>query len=184
MEWKKLPRRRFLQLLLMGGGGFLLIKTMPGGWPKEKFLCLSAWNLDPLRALARVVLPEEISGMPTPEAADVFKRLDEELFFCEKQIRSDFRDALTLAEWYPFLLGKYSRLSRMNTASATEVVNIGLHSSNDLVRAAFSNLRMVIILLYYGHPSTWEKIGYDGPFAAMPEKWSEQRSYYKTRTED
>ena len=31
---------------------------------------------------------------------------------------------------------------------------------------------------YFGHPSTWNAIGYDGPFMNLPEKRSEQRVLY------
>ena len=39
---------------------------------------------------------------------------------------------------------------------------------------------VMIRYLYYGHEKTWAAVGYDGPFAGLPEQPSEQRRHYLT----
>lgn len=179
---KKVTRKKFIGALLLGGTTLAIIKSIPLGGIKGYFLTLSKWNLDTMVKLAEAILPQG-DGSPSAEKAALYRRLDEELFFCNTSISSDFRDALLFAEWYPFFCGKFSRFSRLSKQQAIEVVETGIHSKNELSRLVFNNLRMVIFLMYYGHESTFAKIGYDGPFGGFPEKLSEQRIWYAKRVQ-
>lgn len=173
---KRITRKQFIGALLLGGTTIAILKTLPKSLG-EYYLALSRWNIDTLKVYAESILPKG-DDWPSAETAEVYRRMDEELFFCSKSISSDLSDALLLIEWYPFFAGSFSRFSRLSTATATQIVSTGLTSENELVRAAFSNVRMLIFMMYYGHSSTFSKIGYDGPFLNWPEKLSEQRLYY------
>ena len=178
---KKITRKQFLGALVLGGSSVLLWKAVPLGGLKGYYLALSRWNLDTLKKFAQAILPHD-DRFPTDEQANLYRRLDEELFFCDKAISSDMRDAILFAEWYPFACGYFSRFSRLNIDDAMKVVETGLQSDNELVRVVFSNIRMVLFLIYYGDSSTYASIGYDGPFRGVPEILSEQRIYYKEQT--
>ncbi|EHQ08591.1 hypothetical protein [Leptonema illini] len=178
---KKITRKQFLGSLILGGTSLVIWKSLPLGDIKGYYLTLSRWNLDTLKKMADAVLPRG-DGFPSAEQAQLFRRLDEELYFCTGSISSEMRDALLLAEWYPFFCGYFSRFSRLSTEDAARVIDTGMKSENDLVRVVFSNLRMVIFMIYYGHESTYAKIGYDGPFGGFGEILSEQRKYYAEQT--
>lgn len=175
---KKITRKQFLSTLLLGGTTLAIWRSMPIGEWGRYYQVLSRWNLDTLKKMADALLPRG-QGFPSAEEARLYRRLDEELYFCNRSISSDMRDALLLVEWYPFACGYLSRFSRLQTEDAARLIEMGLQSKNDLVRVVFSNLRMVIFLMYYGHSSTYASIGYDGPFGGFGEILSEQRRYYE-----
>ena len=126
----------------------------------------------------KVTLPQG-AGMPDANTAEVVRRLDEELTFVADAISSDFIAAIYLIEFSPAAYGYFGRMSRLEPANRVEFLKRAGGEGSDLVRAAVSNIRMLILLCYYGHASTWKKIGYDGPFAGLPEKLSEQRKHYR-----
>ena len=178
---KKITRKQFIGTLLLGGTSIVIWKSLPLSGFKGYYLTLSRWNVETITKIAQALLPQG-DGFPSVEQAELNQRLDEELSFCNKAISSDLRDALLLAEWYPFCCGYFSRFSRLSTEHAAHVIETGMKSKNDLVRVVFSNLRVLIFMIYYGHESTYAKIGYDGPFGGFPGRLSEQRKYYAEKT--
>ncbi|GBF49974.1 hypothetical protein LPTSP4_14950 [Leptospira ryugenii] len=109
----------------------------------------------------------------------VIQRVDEELYFVNESIQSEFDSAILLIEFYPWVLGYWSSFSKLKREEALECIQKGIQSKNLSVRAAFSSLRMLCYLVHYGQKESWKDIQYEGPFAAFPEKISESRAYYK-----
>ena len=56
-------------------------------------------------------------------------------------------------------------------------------SSVETVRAIGTNLKLVSHFMYFGHPSSWAAIGYDGPFQKRPPIQSAQRKAYALRVQ-
>lgn len=181
MEERTFSRRSFLKYALLGGGSLLAVGAISRFWPRKSFgklVTLNAYLADVLDSFAEVTLPQG-AGMPDANTALVVRRLDEELTFVADAISSDFIAAIYLIEFYPAAYGYFGRMSRLDPAKRVEFLKRAGGEGSDLVRAAVSNIRMLILLCYYGHASTWKKIGYDGPFAGLPEKLSEQRKHYR-----
>lgn len=74
--------------------------------------------------------------------------------------------------------GYFSRLSRLSLAERRELLIRASGTKDDTVRAVIANLSGMMRWYYFGHPATWNAIGYDGPFMNLPEKRSEQRVLY------
>lgn len=176
-----LSRKKFLQSSLWIGLSLSVTRCIPTKRIEGKFLILSDTNLETIEVFAKAILPTD-PNMPSPSKAEIFQRLDEELYFIDPTITSDFRDALLLIEYYPIYyygVWRWKVFSKLTTPDASQLINDSLQASNELVRAAFANVRMVLFLMYYGHESSWKEISYDGPFGGFPQKLSEQRRYYK-----
>jgi hypothetical protein len=185
MEQQAFSRRRFLKLALLGGGGLLAAGALFRFWPRKnhgRLLTLNNYLADVIEAFAEVTLPP--AGMPDATTAQVVRRLDEELTFVSEQISSDFIAALYLIEFSPAAYGFFGRMSRLPREKRLAFLQKAGGAGSDLVRAAVANIRMLILYCYYGHPSTWKRIGYDGPFGGFPEKLSEQRRYYREQVAD
>ena len=175
-------RRRFLKLAFIGGGSVLAAGALVRFWPRKahgRLLALNSYVADVVEAFAEVTLPQ--NGMPDATATQIVRRLDEELTFVAEQIRSDFVAALYLVEFSPAAYGFFGRMSRLAPEKRRAFLQKAGGSGSDLVRAAVSNIRMLVMLCYYGHPASWKRIGYDGPFGGFPEKLSEQRQYYRAQ---
>ncbi|MBM9575739.1 hypothetical protein JWG45_01100 [Leptospira sp. 201903070] len=176
----KLTRKKFiltaiLSALLLGSVGFVLRSAQ-----KVKRLFFSRFTEETLSWFAKTILPEE-EGFPDLEKAEVVSRLDEELFFVDSSISGDFDTAIWILEFLPLRFGYWSRFSKLKREDAKEFLNLALRSETELIRNIVSNIRMVVMLVYYGHKSTWNQIGYDGPFGNFPEKLSESRIYYQSK---
>ena len=181
MEERTFSRRQFLKYALLGGGSLLAAGAISRFWPRKSFgklVTLNSYLADALDSFAEVTLPQGV-GMPDASTAQVVRRLDEELTFVAEGIRSDFIAAIYLVEFSPAAYGFFGRMSRLDPARRVEFLKRAGGEGSDLVRAAVSNIRMLILLCYYGHSSTWKKIGYDGPYGGLPEKLSEQRKHYR-----
>ncbi|HMY11950.1 MAG TPA: hypothetical protein PKC74_10010, partial [Turneriella sp.] len=123
--------------------------------------------------------PFWLQRLRAKDLLQIVRRLDEELTFVAEQIRSDFLAALYLVEFSPAAYGFFGRMSRLTREKRLAFLQKAGGSGSDLVRAAISNIRMLVMLCYYGHPASWKRIGYDGPFGGFPEKLSEQRRHYR-----
>ncbi|MFN8353342.1 MAG: hypothetical protein U0Y10_02765 [Spirosomataceae bacterium] len=178
-------RRKFLKYSLLGLGGVVGIGTIGAGIFLSnsfrnnygKLLVLDGHLADIAHAFAEAALPQG-NGFPSIKEATVVQRMDEELFFIDPNIQSDFKAVLYLVEAMPLLEGRFSRFSRLSREQRIAFLEQMQATTNDLYRVAIANARMVVRLMYYGHPSTWKAIGYDGPFGNIPEVLSEQRRYY------
>ena len=114
--------------------------------------------------------------------AKVIPRLDEEFYFVSSYIKDDFRLALSVIEYLPIVYGKFSRFSKLNVPDRTNFLDARKDTSSETIRAVIHNLRMAVMLTYYGHESTWQSIQYDGPFARIPQQKSLQRRHYQNLT--
>lgn len=177
----RFSRKTFLKLGLAGsgalllGGSFCLFNRSERYLPNGLFF--SKGELDTLGALSEAILPEG-PGIPGYKEAKVLERLDEEFYFVDSFLSDDFKTLLLVIEYLPFFHWKFSRFSKLSLESRKSFLSSLNDSDSDTVRAVWANLRMPIFLMYYGHPSTFKMISYDGPFGNPPEKLSESRIYY------
>lgn len=178
-------RRKFLKYTLLGLGaaaglgaaGVGVFLTNRYATNYGKLLVFNGHLTDILHTFAEAALPVR-AGFPTIEEAEVVRRADEEFYFIDPDITADFKAALYLIEALPISLGYFSRFSRLDRSERVAFLEKMQNTENDLVRVAIANARMVVRLMYYGHSSTWKAIGYDGPFANVPEVVSSQRKHY------
>lgn len=179
-------RRRFLKLTLLGVGGTVAVVAGVGGYLTRtnqyreryrKLLSLEGHLADIAHTLAEACVPDR-PGFPSIEQAEVVNRLDEEMYFVSDGISGDLKAALYLMEMLPLVNGHASRFSRLTTAERRRFLTVASDTQDDTVRAVIANLSSTMRWYYYGHPSTWKAIGYDGPFMNLPEKISEQRLFY------
>ena len=181
LDWHGLGRRRFLRALgALGAGGMaaplLSACTGPDG-ANPRLLVLSASQGATMAAIATAVVPTQ-AGFPTAAQAQVVQRLDEELWLSDASIQDDMRAALDVAEWLPLAYGHFSRFSRLDRSAQQALLQRWMGSGVETVRAIGTNLKLVSHFMYFGHPSTWAAIGYDGPFQKRPPILSEQRKAY------
>ncbi len=179
-------KRRFLKYSLLSIAGAATLVTGAGAYITQtnryaerygKLLVLDGHLADIAHTLAEACVPGR-PGFPDIEQAEVVKRLDEELFFVSDNIGSDLKAAFYLLEMLPLAYGHLSRFSRLTVEERKKLLTQATDTQDDTVRAVLTNLSAMMRWYYYGHPSTWKVIGYDGPFMGLPEKHSEQRVLY------
>lgn len=117
-------------------------------------------------------------GLATVRDAQVVERLDEELTFVDTKIAHDFIRIIKAIEFLPKFLGWTSYFSELSREERLAFLNSTLDTETEDIRAALSAMRMAVCMMYYGHESTWEQIGYDGPFSPIPPKPGVQREHY------
>lgn len=183
---KFFAKRRFLKIALLGVGSTVVAAAGGVGYLtltnrfRSRYgtlLVLDGHLADVVHALAEACVPTA-TGFPTVEQAEVVTRLDEELYFVSEGISGDLKAALYLLEMLPMTYGHLSRLSRLSVDERRELLTRASGTKDDTVRAVIANLSGLMRWYYFGHPSTWNAIGYDGPFMNLPEKRSEQRVLY------
>ena len=143
----------------------------------DTLLVLDKAQADTLFAFAEAILPSG-NGFPDIQTARVIQRADEEIFFTEKKIGADVKTMLDVMEYLPVFYGEFSRFSKMAKVDRLTFLESLSDTSNETVRTVVNNCRMISYNMYYGHESTWQAIGYDGPFSKVPQKLGEQRRYY------
>lgn len=126
---------------------------------------------------AQTILPSG-NGFPDIKTAKVINRADEEFYFVENKIQNDFKTMLDVMEYLPIFYGEFSRFSKMSNKNRLTFLNSLNDTTNETVRAVVNNCRMICYNMYYGHESTWQSIGYDGPYSKRPQVMSEQRKHY------
>ena len=186
LNWHGLGRRRVLRILgTLGAASVaapLLTACSPDAAGPHTLLVLSPHQAATMAALAAAVVPTQ-TGFPTVAQAQVVQRLDEELWLSDSSIQDDMRAALDVAEWLPLAYGHFSRFSRLERTAQQALLQRWMASSVETVRAIGTNLKLVSHFMYFGHPSTWAAIGYDGPFQKLPPILSEQRKAYALRVQ-
>jgi hypothetical protein len=180
-----LSRRRVLGLSL-GLGAALL----GGGWAVRasaraapRCLSFDAGQVATLEALIGAVVPTT-PGFPSAADAAVLDRFDEETYFVSPEVRDDIRTAVDVLEYLPLLYGHLSRFSHLTVAERQRVLIAAAQSRFAVPRAVAGSLRMMAHLFYYGHRATWRATGFDGPFARLEPKLSEQRVHFATLKKD
>ncbi len=181
LDWHGLGRRRFLRWMTQLGAAAALAPLATGCSDGDngpvRLMVFSKAHATTLEALAQAVVPTQ-EGFPTVGQAQVVQRLDEELWLSDPSIQDDMRAALGAAEWLPFIYGYPGRFSRLSLEQRRILVQSWMDSPIELVRAIGTNLKLVSHFMYFGHPSAWAAIGYDGPFQKLPPIASEQRKAY------
>lgn len=188
LGWGGLSRRRFLKgaLAVAGAatGGVSVTACAPEGGAGDDgrpLLFLDAGEAAIVTALAEALIPTQ-PGFPTAAQAQVVRRMDEELSFVGASIRDDLHAAIGALQLAPFLQGRFARFSKLDVAGRRAVLDGLARSRVETLRAVGSNLRLLVHFFYFGHPSTWAAIGYDGPFSHLPPIASEQRRHYAEKT--
>lgn len=179
-------RRRFLLGLVTAGSVLAACGGRAGtarttGPTSRALLSFTPDEAACLTAFAGAILPDA-PGWPSIRETALIERLDEELSFVETALRDDFRNALQVLEWLPPLAGHWSRLTRLDRATQQVVITRLMGSRIELPRAIVNSVRFVVHFIYYAHPATWERTGFDGPFSHLPPQPGEQRAYYAART--
>jgi hypothetical protein len=186
LDWHGLGRRRVLRVLgTLGTASVaapLLTACGTDTLAATRLLVLTSSQATTMAALASAVVPTQ-AGFPTVAQAQVVQRLDEELWLSDASIQDDMRAALDVAEWLPLLYGHLSRFSKLERGQQQALVQRWMGSSVETVRAIGTNLKLVSHFMYFGHPSSWAAIGYDGPFQKRPPIISEQRKAYALRVQ-
>lgn len=185
LDWCGLGRRRFLKWLAVAGTGSALLPLSacaPEATTPVQLLVISASQAATLAAVAAAVIPTQ-PGFPTVAQAQVVQRMDEELWLSDTSIQEDMGAALTVLEWLPLAYGYLSRFSRLDAPAQRAVLTRAMESSVEMVRAVGTNLKLVSHFMYFGHPSTWSAIGYDGPFQRVHPIISSQRKTYALKTQ-
>ncbi len=183
LDWHGLGRRRFLRTFALWSGAAAtlpLVACTDATQATGRLLVLSTAQATTLAALAQAVVPSQ-PGFPTAAQAQVVQRMDEELWLSDVSIQDDMRAALSVMEWLPLAYGYFSRFSKLSLAQQQALINTTMASRINIVRAIATNLKLVAHFMYFGHPSTWAAIGYDGPFQKLPPIQSEQRKAYALR---
>ncbi len=142
-----------------------------------KLLVMDEAQARTLFTFAETILPTG-NGFPDIKTAKVINRTDEEFYFVDSNIKSDFKLALDVMEYLPVFYGEFSRFSKMDHSDRLAFLKSLNDTTNETVRAVVNNCRMITYNMYYGHESTWQNIGYDGPFSRRPEVLGEQRRHY------
>lgn len=187
LEWGGVTRRHFMKGLAAVGvvaGGLTTSACERGvgtGADGRPLLALSAAQARTLGAVAEAVIPTQ-PGFPDATQAQVVRRFDEELSFVSPSIRSDLQAALGVLEYAPFLYGHFSRFNALDIRARREVLQAMNTSRVEILRAVGNNAKILVQFFYFGHPSVWTAIGYDGPFGKLPEQTSEQRRWYAEHT--
>ncbi len=186
LDWHGLGRRRVLRLLGTLGAATVAAPVLTAcgstSGTAPTLLVLSPSQAATMAAIAGAVVPTQ-PGFPTVTQAQVVPRLDEELWLSDASIQDDMRAALDVAEWMPLLYGQFSRFSRLERSAQQALLERWMASSVETVRAIGTNLKLVSHFMYFGHPSSWAAIGYDGPFQKRPPIQSEQRKAYALRVQ-
>jgi len=185
-----IPRRRFLKLGLACGitsivapfGVYQYFFKVKAHYatPYGTLLVLNKRQAEILYAASEVVLPESINSKDVLK--NVVKRLDEELFFVDKQIQSDFRLALDSLQFLPLVFGKLSSFTYLSKPEQLMVYKGAMGSSSDLIRVVANNIRALLFVVFYGLDVNWEEIAYDGSFSGLAPIESVQRKYYEEAT--
>jgi|JI10StandDraft_1071094.scaffolds.fasta_scaffold93871_3 hypothetical protein len=147
---------------------------------KNNYLYFSESETIVMEKWAEVILPERTDKMPSVEEAEVIRRLDEEFSFVSPDIQEEFHSAILVLNVLPFFYNHWTYFENLSFQTRKKFLEQVSQTESDIVRAVIGNLKLVTFLAYYGHKSTWNQIGYDGPFGNPPEKWSETRIYYKS----
>lgn len=185
LDWRGLGRRRFLKLLTAtsAGGALLpLAACAPEATAPDRLLVFSASQAATLAAVAAAVIPPQ-TGFPTVAQARIVQRMDEELWLSDISIQEDMCAALMVLEWLPLTYGYWGRFSKLEIPAQRAVLTRAMESSVETVRAVGTNLKLVSHFMYFGHPSTWNAIGYDGPFQKLPPIISSQRKAYSLKVQ-
>ena len=184
MDWQQLSRRRFLigsaaaAFGVAALGSVILDETPASAFPRLQLLAMR--HAHTLNAFAEAVLPVT-PGFPSISDTGVIRRFDEELYFVDDSIQDDVAAALDLLEWLPIVTGYFARFSNLPLTDRTAFIDGMLSSRLETFRAVASNLKNAIHFLHYAHPASWTWTGYDGPFARVEPKQSEQRMYYAAK---
>lgn len=192
LDWHQLSRRRFLLASVATAAALVgceadsprdvqVAAALDGDAGMYALLVFSATQARTLQAFAEAVLPAA-QGWPSVAEVEMLRRFDEELFFVDEAIRQDVAAALDVLEWLPLVRGHLSRFSELPVARRAGVIEGMMTSRLEILQAIANNLKVVCQFFYYAHPATWPSIGYEGTFAGIEPKESEQRRYYRMRS--
>jgi hypothetical protein len=155
---------------LLAGGGLLSWLTrgyaLVDGAPPP--VALSVKELCVVTALVQALHPRD-GAFPSGEELGVPARIDEELYSQPAAMRDDLKAAIQLLEHAPPLLGYPGKLTALGPAVRAEAFQRLLAEGPDVVVQAGVGLKQLMGLFIFGHASTWQAIGYDGPWQKEPQ---------------
>lgn len=163
-----MSRRKALKLalgaggaLLMGGGGLLALR---GTAPTPSGLrILTGHEYRTMSKLAEIVVPS--SG-----AVDLGRAFDGFLADEPPWNIRDLKSALFLLEFGPIVFERrLTTFSNLSPAERLAHFTAWSTSSLEVRRVAGAAFRRFLLLVFYDTPSSWPKIGYEGPLIRAPE---------------
>ena len=152
-------------------------ETIATATPFGRLLVMSEAQANTLFAFVEAIIPGG-NRSSSIDYEQTVRRADEEVYFTEQKTVNDVKTMLDVMEYLPIIYGEFSRFSKMPVNKRLNLLISLKSTSNDTVRAVVNNCRMISYYMYYGHESSWQAIGYDGPFAKIPQKLGEQRLHY------
>lgn len=164
------------------GGDFLtgpVAKAAENDEPLDfgPLLFFNAQQANVVHAFAEATLPHG-PGHVTPMEARVVNRLDEELTFVSESVSGDYLKIVQAVDMLPRLFGQQKNFMDLTREERLAFLNSTLETDNDQVRAGLNAMRMGVLMMYYGHESTWKQIQYGGPFSDMEPVIGMQRRHY------
>ena len=184
-SFRRFSRRRWLQASLGVGTAIVAAgwfasrvseKRTVGSSTPTCFVFDAAQSMT-LLGLIEAVVPASKENRINQET-EVLERFDEEAYFVSPDVKEDIRTAVRILEYLPLIYGKLRRFSGLSLSDRQDVLRQAFQSRFEIPRVVTSSLRLMVLLFYYGHPSSWQAIGYEGPFAKLKPKLSEQRTYF------
>lgn len=185
-----IPRRRFLKIGLalgitsvaapLGVYRYFFNVKKHYATPFGTLLVLNKRQAEILDAACRVILPQNKLGEQVYK--DVVKRLDEELFFVEKKIQTDFKLALDSLQFMPLLFSELAFFTHLPESKQQKIFKDAMGSSTDLIRVVANNIRALLFIVFYGLEVSWPAISYDGSYSDLPALNGEQRIFYAETT--
>jgi hypothetical protein len=166
----KTTRRRVLAYgvggaaLLTAGGA---LRWFAFGYAKDAGVALSPKEYAVVRAIVEALFPAH-GAFPSAIALGVHAKLDEEVYSQREDIAADLKAGIQLLEHAPPLVGSFGRLSALPVDERGRVLRALMERGPQLVVQVAVALQQMASLFYWGHPSTWGAIGYDGPWQKDP----------------
>jgi len=149
--------------------------------PSPKYLFFTPGEALLMEKVGEAVLPTQ-RPFPSMAKAMVVRRADEELSFLGASIQEDLRAALWVTQWAPLAWGHAKRYTKLDLESRRDVLVRMMNSRSETLQAVGTNLKVLVQFFYFGHPSAWSALGYEGPFSRLAPIESEQRVWYALQT--
>ncbi len=156
-----LPRRRVLGIAagtLIAGAGIGLRLTGYPPWTGWSGAVLTRWEAWVVTAAAEALL----QSPGDPATAAVAERVDRFLTGMPSPVLQQVHAMLALVEHGTPLGGRLPRFTRLGPAERVAFLD-GLEARGGLLAQAALGLRDLCLLGYYGQPSSWSALGYEGP---------------------
>lgn len=168
-----IPRRSFLKVgaigtaaVAAGGVALALRQTVLRDLPKDGLMVFTPKEYAIFAAVADIVCPPRAEGVPNATDLDVARTADRQLAKLDVAVQKEVKILLNLFDsaLAGFLFdGRLKPFTQLSPAKQAEAFMAWGDSGVPFRRTAFEALKRLAGAMYYLHPSTWERTGYNGP---------------------